>query len=477
MASKRPFSEEDFTCSVCCDIFSDPVLLQCGHSVCRVCVQQYWTIRGSRQCPLCRKRSTNKNPPVNLALKNLTHAFLNYRGPSEELCELHRERLSLFCLHDEELLCVVCRESCQHRKHECRPVTEIAEERKRVFRRELDHLTRKLKILQHDKIVCGQQAKHIPQQVWRTQNLIKSDFNHLRQLLDNEEKAILAALCNEKKLKTQIMEDKMKTLMEEIHSLNNSIRDLKDKLSIGDVQFLKSFKDILERAQNMNQEPETVQGGLIDTAQYLGNLKFTVWLEIGRSISYTPVVLDPNTANSQLIVSEDLTCVRDRDEQEEEDIAGMQKNQLPDNPERFDRCNCVLGSVGYSSGTHIWDVDVGDSTFWMLGVTTESVKRKGTKSLPSEVWCIGCDNNTLNLKAPWESCIPLLGFEKPKRVRVKLDLDEGQLSFSDPLSRTLFHTFTTSYTEKVFPFFCSLCSVSPLRILPQRSHKRDVKSV
>lgn len=176
-----------------------------------------------------------------------------------------------------------------------------------------------------------------------------------------------------------------------------------------------------------------------------------------------PVVLDPNTANSQLILSEDLTCVRDWDEHEEEDIVGV---QLPDNPERFDRCPCVLGSVGYSSGTHIWDVDVGDSTFWMLGVTTESAKRKGTNSLPSEVWCIGYDSNTLSLKAPQESCISLIWCEKPKQVRVNLDLDEGQISFSDPLSETHYHTFTTRYTEKLFPFFCSLCSISSLRILP-----------
>ncbi|KAF4103134.1 zinc-binding protein A33-like isoform X1 [Onychostoma macrolepis] len=462
MASKRPFSEEDFACPVCCDIFSDPVLLQCGHSVCRDCIQQYWTTKGSRECPLCRKRS-NKNPPVNLALKNLSLAFLSYRGPSEELCEVHRERLSLFCLHDEELMCVVCRESHQHRNHACRPVSEIAGERKRVFSSELDLLTRKMKIIQHDKFECNHQAEYICHQVWHTENVIKKDFKHLHQLLYDEEKAMLAALNEEKSLKAQLMKEKIEKMTEEILSLSRTIRELRAKFDSGDVQFLQSFKDILERAQNMNQEPETVQGGLIDTAQYLGNLKFTVWSKISQSISYTPVVLDPNTANSQLMLSEDLTCVRDQDEQEEEDVDGV---QLPDNPERFDRCPCVLGSVGYSSGTHIWDVDVGDSTFWMLGVTTESVKRKGTKSLPSEVWCIGYDSDTLSLKAPQESCIPFLGCEKPKRVRVKLNLDEGQLSFADPLSKTLYHTFTTSYTEKVFPFFCSLCSVSPLRILP-----------
>ncbi|XP_050986910.1 nuclear factor 7, brain isoform X1 [Labeo rohita] len=466
MASKRPFSEEDFTCPVCCDIFSDPVLLQCGHSVCRDCIQRYWTIKDSRECPLCRKRSATRNPPVNLALKNLSQAFLDHRGPLEEQCEIHRERLSLFCLHDEELMCVVCRESQQHRTHSCRPVNEIAEERKTVFRRELDLLTRKMKFLEHAKFECHRQAEHIRHQIRHTVSIIKKDFKHLHQLLYDEERAMLAALRNESELKTKLIQKKIEKMKEEKLSLPKTIKELRDKLDSGEVQFLQSFKDMLERAQNMNQEIEPVQGGLIDTAQYLGNLKFRVWMKIRQSISYTPVVLDPNTANSQLILSEDLTCVRDRDEQEEEDIVGVQKNQLPDNPERFDRCHCVLGSVGYSSGTHIWDVDVGDSTFWMLGVTTESVKRKGTDSLPSEVWCVGYDGDKLSLKAPQESRIPFLGCEKPKRVRVKLDLDKGQLSFSDTISKTHYHTFTTHYMEKVFPFFCSLCSVAPLRILP-----------
>lgn len=175
------------------------------------------------------------------------------------------------------------------------------------------------------------------------------------------------------------------------------------------------------------------------------------------------MVLDPNTANSQLILSEDLTSLRVR---YEEDVASMQMKKLPTNPERFDRFPCVLGSVGYSSGTHVWDVDVGDGIFWMVGVTVESVQRKQINSLPSEVWCITYDSDMLSFKAPRESCIPLLGCERPQQVRVKLDLDKRQLSFSDCLGKKLYRIYVTSFTEKVFPFFCSLSRVSPLRILP-----------
>lgn len=54
----------------------------------------------------------------------------------------------------------------------------------------------------------------------------------------------------------------------------------------------------------MNQEPETVQGGLIDTAQYLGNLKFKVWLKIRQSISYSELTYDIFMHNIKLFFSE-----------------------------------------------------------------------------------------------------------------------------------------------------------------------------
>lgn len=118
--------EEDLTCTVCCDIFEDPVVLSCSHSVCEDCLKNYWGTKESQECPLCRRRSSRDNPPVCIALKNLCEAYTNQKKLFGELCPTHQERFKLFCKDDKELLCVVCRDSKEHKTHDCSPIDEAA---------------------------------------------------------------------------------------------------------------------------------------------------------------------------------------------------------------------------------------------------------------------------------------------------------------------------------------------------------------
>lgn len=127
--------EEDLTCAVCCDIFSDPVLLPCSHSFCRQCLKRCWE-SGLRECPVCRKKVSKVSKtsvPSNLALRNVCEAVLQVKRQTSLLdeklnCSLHGERLKLFCLDDQQPICVVCGTSRLHKTHSSSPIDEAAQD-------------------------------------------------------------------------------------------------------------------------------------------------------------------------------------------------------------------------------------------------------------------------------------------------------------------------------------------------------------
>lgn len=129
----RTFLEEDLSCPVCCDIFKDPILLTCTHSICKDCLQKFWSVKGSKECPVCRKNDLGKSLPLNLALKNLCETFQQERSQNKTLCRLHRSEVKLFCKDDNQLLCLMCQGSKLHKTHDVWDISAAALEHKVRF--------------------------------------------------------------------------------------------------------------------------------------------------------------------------------------------------------------------------------------------------------------------------------------------------------------------------------------------------------
>ncbi|XP_061074462.1 E3 ubiquitin-protein ligase TRIM35-like [Conger conger] len=448
MASGSSLLEEELSCPVCSEIFRDPVLLSCSHSFCKACLQQYWDQKGSQECPVCRRRSSKEHPPVNRSLRNTCEAFLKERSQkaeagSEVLCSLHSEKLKLFCLDDQTPVCVVCQTSKKHRTHIMLPVQEASEDYKEELRTALAPLQKKLEAFNAVKLVCDQTAEHIKSQAQHTERQIKMVFEKLQQYLKEEEAARITALREEEEQKSQMMKKKIEKMTEEISTLSEQIRAIEQELGAEDISFLQSYKDTQIRAQCTLGDPEKVSGALIDVAKHLGNLKYRVWEKMLGTVQHTPVTLDPNTAHPTLSLSEDLTSVRDSDEGQ----------QVPGNPERVDWGWCVLGSEGFSSGRHCWDVEVGGGV-WVVGVVKESISRKGGVALSPTGGVWGIVQYCSGEYGALTSTPKRLTVQRDlQRVRVQLDWDRGEVSFSDPSNNTPLYTFKHSFTERLFPFF------------------------
>ncbi|XP_025752896.1 nuclear factor 7, brain-like [Oreochromis niloticus] len=326
--------------------------------------------------------------------------------------------------------------------HKVVPVEEAVSDLKEQLKSDLKSLQDKRNKYKQVEETYNEMKEHIKKQLLSTERQIRAEFNKLQQFLKEEEESRLAALREEEEQKGRTISREMKMIEEQISSLSDSICAVEEELQKHSVPFLSSYKDTQSRAraQSSVSDPQLVSGALIDVAKHLGNLSFRVWEKMKEKVHFSPVILDPNTANACLCLSDDLTSVRH----------GDTKQQFPDNPERNIYYITVFGSEGFSSGKHSWEVEVGDHPDWVIGLCKESVDRKGEYFASPEcgVWCL------LYRSGEYSNSDGAVTVKKSlQRIRVQLDYDRGEVSFYDPEDMTLIYTHRDTFTEKLFPYF------------------------
>ena len=126
--------QEEATCAICLDYYTDPVMTDCGHNFCRECIRRCWgQPEGPYACPECRELSPQRNLRPNRAVAKMAEMARRLHPPSpvpHGVCAAHREPLASFCADELRLLCAACERSGEHWAHRVRPLQDAAEDLK-----------------------------------------------------------------------------------------------------------------------------------------------------------------------------------------------------------------------------------------------------------------------------------------------------------------------------------------------------------
>lgn len=286
-------------------------------------------------------------------------------------------------------------------------------------------------------------VEYIKYQAGQAEKQIKAEFVRLHEVLVTEEALRLKALATEEEQKIATIQDLIDNTNKDVVVLKELIESLKKEMGNEDLPLLRNFQNLKRKAQWTREDPRFSDDALLNMGKHVGGLSFNIWKKMQAHVKYYPVVLNPNTASPWLSLNADLTSVKESSE----------RLTTPDNPERFDPCVFVLGSEGYSSGKHRWDVIVGDNPRWIVGVCKESVGRKKrfTVSTNRGVWSIGLSKGVYTALTAERTELQVQ--QRPERIRIKLNIDKGEVSFWDGGTAKHLVTLTHKFDEKMFPIF------------------------
>ncbi|KAH0619933.1 hypothetical protein JD844_014372 [Phrynosoma platyrhinos] len=463
---------DDFTkelsCVLCLELFKEPVILPCGHNFCKQCIESTWEKKGVF-CPECHANVPEQKYISNTALEKMADKIKTFHvGCLQQKCIEHSEPLTLYWKPQEKLACFTCREAQMIHDQSTQfllipDAVQIYTEKLLMLRIQLRSILVKLEVLknaQEEKINNHKENK------LQLQYHISLEFLKLHQFLHGKEKMLINQLKEESEILLQEMEGNLNKLQDRSQNAKDTLVCIQARLyQQNSAGFLKGIKAFLERMEQKTENSSLGElvTGTLSAGVFKGPIHYSVWKEM-KSILCPDIAcmtLDPKTAHPNLVLSEELSCASHSDT----------KKTLPDTPERFDCSVSVLASEGFTSGKHYWEVEVQKKTKWTLGVVRESINRKGNYPLSPKDghWLIKLRNKSeFTAVDIHPKCLTLVKI--PCRIGIFLDYEGGQVSFYDANQMSHIYTFTDTFTEKLYPYFCPCLNDAgensePLRIV------------
>ncbi|XP_017652325.1 E3 ubiquitin-protein ligase TRIM31-like isoform X2 [Nannospalax galili] len=242
--------QEEVTCPICMDILREPVTIDCGHNFCLVCISQVQDASDSLLCPLCKASANRSTFRPNKLLATLIEKIQVMEAEEAELrCPRHREKLHYFCEEDGELLCLVCRESKDHKSHTVTPLEEAVQNYQEKIQSQVDFLGQKEKEILREKAQGENMIRVFRTQVHLERLKILEEFKCLRQSLEEGESFLLARLGWLEQEGAKQMKSFLTGAQAQLKFLRKLTESLQAKQQMPLRQLLQDIKVILRRSE------------------------------------------------------------------------------------------------------------------------------------------------------------------------------------------------------------------------------------
>ncbi|KAM4012364.1 E3 ubiquitin/ISG15 ligase TRIM25-like [Anomaloglossus baeobatrachus] len=491
---------DELSCSICRDIYTDPVSLICGHSFCRGCINRKLDSQSSKSysCPDCgaefRDRSKLcKNivlakvveclPPIPPekeetaipctycfhspvpAVKSCLlceaslcerHLKVHSKSPEHVLskptndqgnrrCSIHNKILEYYCLDDSTDVCVSCFVVGHHQGHNVKFLLDALETKKRQkLEQVLISKEKTNKELQHLK----QRRRDVEDKASEMGKRVSSLFRDLRMKLNHFEMTALEVISKQEKKVLQTLADLIDHLEVKREELSGQIRDVEEMCKMSD-PLTVLHEDFLHDVEHRNDEKlyevEDIKDHEISLFLQTGlsdiSAGTNVWIHMLKPVD---LLLDVDTVSNNVTLSRDLKAIRH----------SYVDHSRPESAKRFD-CSQALSIGVFSSGRHYWVVEISRSGNLGIGVCYPSICRNGYSLM-------GENENSWSLQYvinEWfvehdRKATPLPDKVSSNRIGIYLDYDAGLLSFYD-LTNPIRHltTLKATFTEPLHAAF------------------------
>ncbi|XP_077345496.1 E3 ubiquitin/ISG15 ligase TRIM25-like [Lithobates pipiens] len=492
-------------CTICLNIYTDPVMLKCGHNFCRFCIDRVFDTQEESEgysCPQCREEFQER-PPLqrNITLRNITQHFLSAppepeksgifctycihtsvpavkscllceasicydhlrvhsRSPEHVLCDptttpenrkcpVHKKILEYYCTEDSAAICATCAITGEHRGHQVETLEEAFMKKKKKLTNNLEKLITKREKTE-ERVRSLQEYRRRAQRELERVTALSRDLS--RRMEDLEEKVLSEISSAEQIL--YLVNDLIQQLELKMEKLSGKLHPLQELWPMTDPLTVLRKSDTGDLCDTEDGEDE--YRGLHDKLLHDGRDLYGVSHMISTGLSdiitgviggiviqkAVDILLDEDTAHTDLSISYDKKTATK---------AGPYQPLLY-TEERFMDYNQVLGSRSFSSGKHYWEVDLQRSSNWIIGMCYASIDRDGGDSLIGRndvSWGLGRKGS--KYKAVHDKNETELRYVVPgKRVRVYLDYEAGQISFYMGAPLRHLHTFTATFTEPLY---------------------------